>query len=76
MIRARILGAAVLKLPGIFAQDGSTTVPTLHLVSSFAVAFAVGYLALGLLLWLAKGRKLSWFAPYCWIAGILAIAYH
>jgi undecaprenyl-diphosphatase len=70
-----ILGAAVLKLPAIFAEDGQTTVPVLHLAVSFVVAFVVGYLALGMLLWLAKGRKLSWFAPYCWAAGLLALTY-
>jgi undecaprenyl-diphosphatase len=70
-----ILGAAVLKLPAIFTEDGQTSVPALHLGASFLTSFVVGYLALGMLLWLAKGRKLSWFAPYCWAAGLLAITY-
>lgn len=68
-----ILGAAVLKVPKMFEEQQASLEGT-WLLMSFVTAFVVGYLALGALLWLAKGRKLSWFAPYCWLIGVLAIA--
>lgn len=67
-----ILGAALLKVPAMF-EDKSHELESSWLLASFLTAFVVGYLALGALLWLARGRKLSWFAPYCWIAGGLAL---
>ncbi|MBC8406438.1 MAG: undecaprenyl-diphosphate phosphatase [Planctomycetes bacterium] len=69
-----ILGAAVLKVPHIFAGEGEPEVPLMHLFLSFVTAFGVGLAALGMLLWLARGQKLSWFAPYCWAAGVVAIS--
>lgn len=68
-----ILGAALLKVPAMFEEE-QAAMPVSWLLTSFVVAFAVGYAALGALLWLARGRKLSWFAPYCWIVGVLAIS--
>lgn len=68
-----ILGAAVLKVPKMF-EEQEHALNNSWLALSFLTAFVVGYLALGALLWLARGRKLSWFAPYCWIVGVLAIA--
>jgi undecaprenyl-diphosphatase len=67
-----ILGAAVLKVPKMF-EEQQADLENSWLLMSFATAFVVGYLALGALLWLARGRKLSWFAPYCWLIGVLAI---
>ena len=67
-----ILGAALLKVPAMF-EDQTHELETSWLLASFLTAFVVGYLALGALLWLARGRKLSWFAPYCWLAGGLAL---
>lgn len=67
-----ILGAAVLKVPKMF-EEQQASLENSWLLMSFATAFVVGYLALGALLWLARGRKLSWFAPYCWLVGVLAI---
>ena len=69
-----ILGAAVLKVPHIFAGEGEPQVPVMHLILSFVTAFGVGLAALGMLLWLARSQKLSWFAPYCWAAGVVAIS--
>ncbi|MCH2101491.1 MAG: undecaprenyl-diphosphate phosphatase [Planctomycetes bacterium] len=67
-----ILGAALVKVPAIF-EDNVHDLKTSWLLTSFMTAFVVGYLALGALLWLARERKLSWFAPYCWIAGGVAL---
>jgi undecaprenyl-diphosphatase len=67
-----ILGAAVLKIPKMFEEQQASLEPS-WLLMSFVTSFVVGYLALGALLWLARGRKLNWFAPYCWLIGVLAI---
>ncbi len=64
-----IAGAALLKVPQIFSE-GQSALPATHLGLSFALSAVVGYFALGLLVWTAKSRRLSWFAPYCWIAGL------
>ncbi len=39
-----------------------------------ALSAVVGWLALGLLLWIARSRRLAWFAPYCWLAGAAGLA--
>jgi undecaprenyl-diphosphatase len=38
-----------------------------------ATAAAVGFVALRLLLHVVKKGRLHLFAPYCWLAGILAL---
>ena len=66
-----IVGAAVLKLPELFSKGAEQlVVPTLV---GAAVAFVTGYVALVLLIHVVERRKLVYFAPYCWILGILAI---
>ncbi len=67
-----ILGAVVLKLPEITAGAGPLN--GVQLASGAAASFVIGYLALGMLLWLMRARRLSWFAPYCWALGILGLA--
>jgi len=67
-----ILGAAVLKVPKIFSET-EQPLEMSWLALSFIVAFLVGWAALGMLMWLARGRKLHWFAPYCWAVGTIAL---
>ena len=67
-----IAGASLLKVPQIF-EEGQSAMPTAHLGLSFALSAVVGYFALGLLVWMAKNQRLSWFAPYCWIAGLFVL---
>lgn len=63
-----ILGAAVLKLPDLLAPRAGA-IETPALLGAAALSFAVGYLALAMLLWILRARRLAWFAPYCWLLG-------
>jgi len=66
-----ITGAAALKLPELFSSGADVLlVPTLV---GGAVAFISGLAALAVLIRLLEHRKLAWFAPYCWAAGVTAI---
>ena len=67
-----ILGAAVLKLPE--ALEAESAVAVSELAWATLVSFFVGCLALGMLLWLVRARRLAWFAPYCWLVGGIALA--
>lgn len=71
-----LTGAAVLKLPDLHLGGFLRSVEDPSLEFGLGVAavgvlasFAVGYLALGILLWMVRGRRLAWFAPYCWLVG-------
>ncbi len=65
-----ILGAAVLSFAGLPVV--STISYTAMLIGSFT-SFIVGYFALRLLLYFVKKGRLHIFAPYCLLAGIVAI---
>lgn len=66
-----IIGAEILSLKDSmgtgFFLDQATIYGTI-------VSFAVGLFALKLLLRIVKQGRLHFFAPYCWAAGIIAIA--
>jgi undecaprenyl-diphosphatase len=68
-----ILGATVLKLPELTAPAAGGPAGG-ELLLAAATSFAVGYLALGMLLWIMRARRLSWFAPYCWLLGLAGLA--
>jgi len=65
-----ILGALLLRLGG--ADDG---VGTTALVIGFGAAALTGYLCLALLVRLVQKGRLSWFAPYCFALGLLALVF-
>lgn len=65
-----ILGALLLRLGG--AEDG---VGTTALIVGFGAAALTGYLCLVLLVGLVKKGRLSWFAPYCFALGLLALVF-
>ncbi|MEW6356142.1 MAG: undecaprenyl-diphosphate phosphatase [Planctomycetota bacterium] len=72
-----ILGAAVWEASWAAAQEASGAardVAWLPLLIGIMVSFAVGYLALKLLLRFVKRGKLHVFAYYCLPAGLLALA--
>ncbi len=68
-----ILGATVIKLPELTAPAAGGPAGG-ELLLAAATSFAVGYLALGMLLWIMRARRLSWFAPYCWLLGLAGLA--
>ena len=65
-----ILGALLLRLNG--ADDG---VGTSALVLGFGAAALTGYFCLALLVRVIKRGRLSWFAPYCFALGLLALVF-
>ncbi|MEJ2638063.1 MAG: undecaprenyl-diphosphate phosphatase [Desulfosarcinaceae bacterium] len=65
-----ILGALVL---GLDAEELQTTIPLEMILLGTLIAALVGYLALKLLLGLVRRGQLSWFAPYCWVLGVIAL---
>ena len=65
-----ILGAAMLSLMDV------STYSAFPLTVSFIGAFTsciVGYSALRLLVYIVKQGRLHIFAPYCWLAGVIAL---
>ncbi len=67
-----ILGAVVLKTPDLL-KNGAGPLGPLDLSLGVLVSFVVGFLALGMLIWLIRRQKLSAFAPYCWLVGALGL---
>ena len=67
-----IIGAGLLSLKeGLSGPD-----PTIHFALLGAVTAAlVGYGALKSLLHVVKKGRLHWFAPYCWLAGLLSVVF-
>ena len=60
-----VLGAMVLSIPDIGALSGDVLLMGL---AGMAVAMAVGWLSLGLLMRILKKGGVHWFAPYCFAA--------
>jgi undecaprenyl-diphosphatase len=65
-----IVGALLLRMGG--AEDG---VGITALVVGFGAAAVTGYFCLVLLVRLVKKGRLSWFAPYCFALGLLALIF-
>jgi len=69
-----ILGAGVLKARDLPAAVDSGEVNALGLGLAFIAALVFGILAIYLVLWLLKRARLTWFAVYCALLGIAALA--
>jgi len=69
-----ILGATLLHIIDLISSDipGISIAP---LLVGFIFSFAVGYLAIRILLSVLKSGKFVWFAPYCFIAGLLVLLF-
>ncbi len=65
-----IMGAEILSLKDSFSNPA--IMDNVTLIGTFS-SFVVGYAALRILLYLVKEGRLHFFAPYCWIIGIMAI---
>ena len=67
-----ILGAAIVEsadLPLLIADGGDTVA----LVVGVTASIVVGYMSLKTLRRVVMEEKFHWFAPYCWIAGVIII---
>jgi undecaprenyl-diphosphatase len=66
-----IVGASILELPKLFGKGAEGMLgPTL---TGAVVAFATGYAAIFALMHVLERRRFAYFAPYCWVVGILAV---
>jgi undecaprenyl-diphosphatase len=67
-----IVGALMLSLDPSVAQ---TSLSGGTILIGSAAAFVTGYLSLTVLLRLVKKGRLYWFSPYCWLLGLVSMAY-
>lgn len=77
MVLAPILGAAFLKLLDYFEDPslaGSITAQALTI--GFVASFLAGLVACQWMISIVRKGKLTWFAAYCFIIGLLAILTH
>lgn len=74
MVIPLILGKMILDLKDIFSGEVATQPETLPLLAGFAAAFIVGLFACKLMIRLVKKAKLTSFAIYCFIVGLIAVA--
>lgn len=66
-------GAALLQLPKLAGATGQVGVAPLAL--GFAVSLVTGVLSIRWLVTLLRRRAFHWFAPYCWVLGLLTIGW-
>lgn len=67
-----ILGAAVLKLPGFFAE-GMASADVLPVMLGAVTAFAAGICSIKLLQLIAEKNRFGYFSIYCVLVGLIAI---
>jgi undecaprenyl-diphosphatase len=65
-----ILGALIFSID---ADVIGTSAPLSLILAGSVVSAIVGYLALIILLKVVKKGKFSYFAPYCWLIGVMAL---
>ena len=71
MVLVPILGEAFLDLVG--GEMAASSVGVVPLIVGFLAAFASGLFACKVMIALVKRARLSWFALYCAIVGLLVI---
>jgi len=69
-----ILGAVVLQIGDFFTADNIEIQLGVLLVGLVA-SFIVGYIAIRFLLRVLQSGKFSWFAPYCFLAGLFVLIF-
>lgn len=66
-----IVGASILELPKLFSTGAQGMFgPTLV---GGVVAFATGYVAIFALMHVLERRRFAYFAPYCWVVGVVSV---
>lgn len=74
MVLIPIFGAAALKLKDYFEAGESTMdTPAYLLIVGFVSAFVSGYIACRWMIGIVRRGKLSYFAIYCFVVGLIAI---
>ncbi|MEO0404622.1 MAG: undecaprenyl-diphosphate phosphatase, partial [Bacteroidota bacterium] len=76
MVLPPILGAAGLKMMKYLGEPPTeAATPALTIIVGFVTAFLVGLLACTWMIKIVKNSKLSYFAIYCAVAGVLSIIF-
>lgn len=73
MVLPPILGEALLDLIKSAGETASTGISTGVMAAGFVAAFVTGCLACKFMLGIVRRGKLTWFAVYCAVAGVVAI---
>ena len=74
MVLPLIVGASLKKVLDFGSEGIAAELPDLSaLLVAFLAAFVAGLFACKWMISLVKRSKLSWFAYYCWIVGLIAI---
>lgn len=70
-----IFGATLLHAVDLVKNGMPTDTGVIPILVGFFCAFVVGYLAIRFLLSIIRSGKFGWFAPYCFIAGLVVIIF-
>lgn len=70
-----ILGATILHTIDLFTSGPVEMNSIALMFVGFIFSFGVGYLAIRFLLSVIKSGKFAWFAPYCFIAGLVVLLF-
>ena len=73
MVLPPILGEALLDVIKSAGETASTGISTGVMAAGFVAAFVTGCLACKFMLGIVRRGKLTWFAVYCAVAGVVAI---
>lgn len=73
MVLIPILGASLLELLDYAENPAVHSIDSLSLVLGFLAAFVSGFLACKWMVKIVKNGKLTYFAVYCFIVGVIAI---
>lgn len=74
MVLVPIVGASLLELKDYFETPVANAISVKTLLIGFFSAFVAGFLACKWMIQIVKNGKLTYFAVYCFVVGILAIA--
>lgn len=74
MVLIPILGASLLKVKDFYESPASYDgLPLLAVIVGFVAAFGAGYAACKWMLGIVRKGKLTYFAAYCFVVGLIAI---
>ncbi len=73
MVLLPILGASFLQVMDYTEDPSSHTISTVSLIVGFLTAFISGFIACKWMLKIVKKGKLTYFAIYCFVVGLIAI---
>lgn len=73
MVLVPILGASMLELKDYFGSPSAHAISATSLVIGFVAAFGSGFVACKWMIAIVKKGKLTFFAIYCFVVGVIAV---